>query len=345
MAKSTRGFQSRAQRGTVGHMRMTLLLSMGLVACRAERTSDISPYLLEQTEFSRVVVSKRMLPNVMLIVDNSSALGDVTDSTSRASQLKATTHALLTDNAPQRWALTTFPEPTLVTAFPPDDDQDLAAPLASHANAIDSAIQALVPSGDTQALAALQFAGTNATPNALDNRGARLVLVTGGLPSGDVQATIDFLEMLYRDRGIPTAIIAVDPDPSAEATFNAMARAGGSARRCTFDACGGGQTCDSDSICSQAFWSAANASTEFAQSLLDSIVLLTSDPCRIQLDTAPGTPEYLSVVVNDVSLEAGPDTYRLEGALLTLTGATCETVHDATVRNPASIHVRAVEKL
>jgi hypothetical protein len=118
MAKSARGYQSRAQRGTLRHMRTLLVVMlMGLVACQRERTSDIDPFLLEQTSIDRTIVSRNLQPNIMLLVDNSSALGDVHDANSRAAQLKAAAHALLTNGSTFRWGLTTFPSPNNVIAF------------------------------------------------------------------------------------------------------------------------------------------------------------------------------------------------------------------------------------
>jgi hypothetical protein len=87
---------------------LMVVMSMGLVACQRERTSDIDPFFLEQTSVDRVVVSRNLQPNIMLLVDNSSALGDVNDSSSRAAQLKVAAHALLTNGSTFRWGLTTF---------------------------------------------------------------------------------------------------------------------------------------------------------------------------------------------------------------------------------------------
>lgn len=323
---------------------LLVVMSLGLVACQRERTSDIDPFLLEQTSIDRTVFSRNLEPNIMLLVDNSSALGDVNDASSRASQLKAAAHALLTNGSTFRWGLTTFPSPSNIIALPPLDDDDSPAPLAANANAINDAIQALTPSGTADPLAALQFTGALPSLNADDdNRADVIVLFTGTAPS---EGTTESVQSLYADHQIATAVVAIDPDPSALVAFNDLARAGRMSRRCVYDSseCGSGQTCDANGFCSQSFWSAANVADEFIASQRAFITTWPEDPCLIQLGAAPSNPEYVSVVVNGVTLEAGIDTYRIEGALVMLTGTTCDSVHRATAKHPASIHVRAVEK-
>jgi hypothetical protein len=229
--------------------------------------------------------------------------------------------------------------------LPPLDDEDLPAPLAVNANAIDDAIQALTPSGAADTLAALQFTGALPSLNAdTDNRADFIVLFTGTTPS---DAATELIHSLYVGHQIATAVVAIDPDPSALTAFNDMARAGGTSRRCVYDSteCGSAQTCDANGFCSQGFWSAANVANELVESQLSIINVLLSDPCMIQLGDAPTRPEYVSVVVNGVTLEAGIDTYTLDGPLVRLTGTTCDSVHRATALHPASIQIRAVEKL
>lgn len=316
--------------------RWLVMAVVGLTACAEEQAPvEGVPYLLTQQQISRTVIHKALAPNVMVLADTSSAMAG-----GRLTQLQTAMATVLSsgDATHARWALTTFPSQTTVVAFSPDTGPDDDSALAAHANAVNDALQTLTASGATDTLGALQFAGALAGLNADDNRSDIVVLLTGGAPDGDPQATIDEIAAL-RAKHVDTIVVAFSPEPGNEATFDAMARAGGGVHACGIGACGANQTCGDDGVCSRAFFDETNATA-----LLDPqkpVITELSDPCVFQLSVPP---EYVSVTVDGVALFTSYDTWRVEGSQLSLTGKTCERVRNATVRDPATIEIRVVQK-
>lgn len=313
-----------------GMTRLMVLVVVGLAACAEEQApfDGPAPYLLTQQTISRTFVSKRLAPNVMVLADSSSAMA----TGSRLTQLQSALNTVLTsaDAVHQRWGLTTFPAATTTVALPVETGADHDPELAAKASAVNAALQALAPSGATDTLGALQFTGDLASLNANDNRPDVIVLLTGGVPGGAPQATIDLLTTLRLEHSISTIVVAFSPEAGSEAVFDAMARAGGAPRRC--------EETD-DGVCARAFYDETNATALLEP--LQPIVLIDPDPCLFQLAVVP---DYVSVVLDGVTLSAGLDTYRLDGAQLRLTGAACERVHDATQLDPATVTIRVVEK-
>lgn len=176
----------------------------------------------------------------------------------------------------------------------------------------------------------------------------------------DKDATVGTISSLYGNKTIQTIVIGFGDDlttGNAGDVLNAMARAGKQPRKCltsagTADAslCGGGQTCDSENTCSQAFYQAAN-SDELKTALAKIIDQLKGDPCKQALASKPSDPRFISVIVDGVTLSActsqtGCDTYFYDGdKAVTLLGATCTKLHNSTAQNPVTLDIRAVEKL
>lgn len=318
--------------------RWLVMAVVGLAACAEEQAPvEGVPYLLTQQQISRTVINKALAPNVMVLADTSSAMAGA-----RLTQLQTAMATVLSsgDATHARWALTTFPSPATVVAFSPDTGPDQDSVLAAKTNEVNNALQSLTTNGTTDTLAALQFVGALAGLNADDNRPDVVVLLTGGAPDGDPQATIDAIAAL-RAKHVDTIVVAFSPEPGNEATFDAMARAGGGVHGCGIGACGANQTCGDDGVCSRAFFDETNATALFDPLKPSINPLWSSDPCQFQLSVPS---EYVSVRLDGVALFPSYNTYELQGSQLSLTGASCERVRNATVRDPATIEIRVVQK-
>ncbi len=172
----------------------------------------------------------------------------------------------------------------------------------------------------------------------------------------DRDATVDTITGLYGNKSIGTIVIGFGDDLTtgdAADVLNAMARAGKQPRKCTEqepNLCGNTQTCDSDKICSQAFYQAAN-SDELKTALRAIIDQLKGDPCKQTLASKPSDPRFIAVVVDGVTIQActtdtGCNTYFYDGdKAITILGSTCDKLHNSTAQNPVKLEIRAVEKL
>ena len=137
-----------------------------------------------------------------------------------------------------------------------------------------------------------------------------------------------------------------------------MAQAGGYARACpngTDAECDGGPSgadpqdgCDlTTHLCKKKFYQATTGDT-LGQALTD-IVQRISHPCAWALATAPTDPTLLGVLVNGVSIAAGPDTWSYDATTQQVVfadaGAICQELKASTEANPVTLQFEVVNQL
>lgn len=165
---------------------------------------------------------------------------------------------------------------------------------------------------------------------------------------GSVQAV-----KTLRQNGIRTIVVGFGADTAAGAgpmVLNGMAREGGFARECpngTDAECGGAAgSCNmTTKQCSTSFFQAANGA-ELAAALRKITESFQGDPCEFTLSARPSDPRYLSVVINNQSLAAGPTTYSYDpnSNKVTFLGALCTQLNSSTTQNPVNVEFRIVER-
>jgi len=166
---------------------------------------------------------------------------------------------------------------------------------------------------------------------------------------------------LLRGKGVRTIVIGFGTDvanPDGAATLASMAAAGGFTRPCTTNAdCNAGDTCNGGGVdpcgrpastCGQSFFQAGNAS-ELGR-VLDAIRDATAcPPCLHVLTSPPSDPSYLSVLIDGVPTQAGPDSwqFRASGTApgIEFVGALCTRLMQSTVSAPIDVEIRSVEQL
>jgi hypothetical protein len=267
---------------------------------------------------------------------------------------------------------------------------DVDGELQAHSNNIRTLIQGILPTGGTPIGPTLQGLANHDALNQDDDRSDFVLLLTDGLPNCNpglnaatcTCAAVDqatgqpyspcnsALNCLDQDRvvqtiqalqqkKIKTIVVAFGADVGnalALGPLNAMAEAGGFARRCsTADDCGGGETCDGatgttkDGFCSVKFYKAANA-LELTKAL-DEIRkgIPKGDPCEFVINATPQSEKFVVVYVDGEKLAAGADTWNLkqEGdvAKVTMTGSLCTKILNATPASPVDVEIRIVEGL
>jgi hypothetical protein len=152
-----------------------------------------------------------------------------------------------------------------------------------------------------------------------------------------------------RAKNIQTIVIGFGADTATgdgPAVLNAMAEAGGFARKCEKDAdCGTGDTCDTGAgLCRRRYYQASNQA-ELAAALQNITEHFEGTPCRIEIapDKMPPSEKLLVVYVNDEHVDPGEDTWHLkEGVGVELLGSLCRRAERSTPTQPVKIHVRAV---
>jgi hypothetical protein len=168
---------------------------------------------------------------------------------------------------------------------------------------------------------------------------------------GSVQAVKDL-----RARGIRTIVVGFGSDFGGTVatgpgftTLNAMAVAGGFQRTCpmgTNAECGAGGMCDQASkVCQTAFYSATNA-TELAAALAQISQNLSGDSlCKYMLEATPSSQDLVSVLIDGVPQQSGPDTWVLMAGTIILQGALCQKVQNTDVNHPIKVEIRIVQSL
>ncbi len=197
-------------------MRTVALFAVLLLAgsCQTYDFERVVPLAVAQTTDKTIVASKRLKPNVMLLVDNSGSMLQPTNSAAagcpagcgtasnqcpatcptRISELKSAMSTFLqTSGTIARLGVTKFPIDQLCAAstnvdvqFPlpttTDDATDQA--LTMTASQVNAFVQSLVPSGGTPTGRSLEFLGTyGGLNNSADFRDDFVLLLTDGLPN------------------------------------------------------------------------------------------------------------------------------------------------------------------
>ena len=198
---------------------MTALILAG--SCQTYDFERVVPLAVAQTTDKTIVASKRLKPNVMLLVDNSGSMllptdlnapgcpappmpgvpgcgtpGNLCPGTcpTRISELKSAMATFIqTSGTIARLGATVYPAASQCGAssnidvqlpMPTATDDGTDAALASAANAVNARIQVLMPSGGTPTGSSLDFLGTYGGIN--DNSDFRddfVLLLTDGLPN------------------------------------------------------------------------------------------------------------------------------------------------------------------
>lgn len=264
---------------------------------------------------------------------------------------------------------------------------DVDAELAMNSQQVNQRIQSLQVGGGTPTGDSLRFL-TNYQPLADADREDFVLLLTDGLPNCnqtlnpeattcrctftkttptqscsqnaggfianqclDRNGSVQAVEEL-RKKGIKTIVVGFGADTAmgdGPDTLNAMAEAGGFARRCTngTDAeCGMNNTCNrATNVCNRQFYQAANAA-ELAQALKDIIDLLSqTDICLYTLATVPSDPAFLTVLFNNQSLPQSATTWSFEAGKVRFVGQYCDKLKGSTTGSKVSLEFRIVETL
>lgn len=202
-------------------MRTSALLIALLSGCQYYEFREVEPFTVAQTTQKRISATRRLKPNVMLLVDNSGSMkiaanpadsrcapgcGDVgqpacaSTCPTRLSEMKAAMGSILSSQATLgRFGLTVFPQvdgsdscraPVVVNhslPAPTRTDDGTDAELIAAASAVNTTIQALSPNGGTPTAAALDFVGTAPGLSDDDARLDLVVLLTDGVPNCNAQ--------------------------------------------------------------------------------------------------------------------------------------------------------------
>lgn len=152
-----------------------------------------------------------------------------------------------------------------------------------------------------------------------------------------------------RARGIRTIVVGFGADTAvgdAPEVLNAMAEAGGFARRCEVDGdCGAGDSCEAAAgLCRRRYYQAANGD-ELAAALEKITAGLNPQPCLIRIppEQLPSSEAMVVVYVKGERMAAGEDSWRLKaGVGVELKGSLCERAGRATPADPLPVEVRAL---
>lgn len=268
--------------------------------------------------------------------------------------------------------------PTSAIRIPLINSDDDAA-LQSHAAEINAAIQAIDPIGGTPTSLSLDFVSKN-VPELKDvERGDYVLLLTDGEPNcnpqnpktpaqcgtcgpdgvcstDETKLCLDDVASLQRVQelraaGVNTIVIGFgdavnNPTSAGYKTLDAMAEAGGFARKCdASNSCGAGDTCDTATgLCTRSHYIAANAS-DLGAALAEIINMVKGDPCMYKISPTgmPPNTDYVVVYVNGVSVPPGSDGWQLVADGVQLTGATCTQVKNSTASKPVDVEIRVLK--
>ncbi|MGV3622546.1 MAG: adventurous gliding motility lipoprotein CglB [Archangium sp.] len=193
-------------------------ISLFVTSCQTYDFERVVPLAVAQTTDKKVIKSKALKPNIMLLVDNSGSMDDPTDKSNpacggctgnacgagcptRIREMKSAMNTFLTGSGSVgRLGLTIYPvfQPGQSCNAASAIDQQFPAPTAtddgtdaalqSQAIAVNTRIQALTPGGGTPTGNSLRFVGDYAGLNdANDQRDDFVLLLTDGLPNCNSQ--------------------------------------------------------------------------------------------------------------------------------------------------------------
>lgn len=148
-------------------------------------------------------------------------------------------------------------------------------------------------------------------------------------------------------RNIQTIVVGFGADTgsgNAPAVLNSVAEAGGFARRCS-DGCGADGCSPDGTLCNTKYYQASN-NTELATALANISNRFTmGDPCVFDLLAQPADPSFLTVIIDDVSLNRGDATWTFETGKVQIRGEYCERIKNATPLTSVNVVIRIIEKL
>jgi|CXWL01.1.fsa_nt_gi hypothetical protein len=169
-------------------------------------------------------------------------------------------------------------------------------------------------------------------------------------------AEIAFLKERY---GVRTIVVGFGADVTGsvgQTALDAMARAGGFQRPCQTDAeCGIGDTCvgggtdacgNSITSCTKSFYQAANA-VELGDALAEIREQISCDPCSRALPATPKDPRFVAVLIDGVSVLAGPETWSVVGSnvVFAAQGEICQRIRATTLLNPLKAEFRVANPI
>ncbi|MBL8915124.1 MAG: adventurous gliding motility lipoprotein CglB [Archangium sp.] len=194
-------------------------------SCQTYEFNRVEPFTVSQRRQVEVFASKRLKPNIMLLVDNSGSMLLPTDTTNsacpagcgsslqnrcpaacptRVTEMRAAMNSFLTNRGNvARFGLTVFPQvdtgnacraPVVVNESipgPTRNDEGTDQALIDNARKVNDTLRTLTndPTGGTPTGGALNFVSTNPGLNDLnDGRTDLVVLLTDGLPNCNTQA-------------------------------------------------------------------------------------------------------------------------------------------------------------
>lgn len=193
--------------------RLAFALSALLLAgCMTYDFEPVTPFAVSQYDDDRTITARALKPNVMLVIDKSGSMESPINPSAatcggcgpsmpcpascptRISELRSAMSTFLSRSGQNaRLGMTFFPTDSacgspvaidVALPAPTADDAADSAPLVAQAQAIDSRIQAVAPTGGTPTAEALRFVG--ALPGLRDNGDNRddlIILLTDGLPN------------------------------------------------------------------------------------------------------------------------------------------------------------------
>jgi hypothetical protein len=374
-------------------MRPAWIAALGLlaVACQEYEFQPLNPVTFRQTVQSKKVVAKQFKPNLMLVIDRSDSMKFpiVSGGEPRLTAMKRAMDTYLkTYGTVARMGLMAFPADFACGAGKIESElwttNDVPADLQTHANEINSKIQALTNQGATPSGETLKLLATYAPM--LSGRENVAVLVTDGLPNcnpnnpnsydadpnacdctfaaaqcGGTYTRLSCLDQagtvtVVKDllsKGIKTAVVAIGDDAltgTGPNTMNAIASEGGAPRSCpngTDAECGATPCNKTTKVCDQRYYAASSEADLAAALATIGYDLSKTEGCKFQLDVAPEDPSYISVVVNKESIASGSTTWTYDAASqsITFTGAICQKLANSTPDDPVNVEFRVLDTL
>jgi hypothetical protein len=276
------------------------------------------------------------------------------------------------------------PARDVAVPLPPPDMTDVnTAPLTANATMINSRIQSITVRGGTPTAPSLSFFSTHQPLlDDADNRQDFVLLLTDGLPNcnptnpnacqgaaiGNMcspancsqacrEQTLDKDSVItavrqLKSRNVSVIVVGFGPelrDPTSLDVLNSIAAEGGFGRKCpmgTNAECGDNNTCLPSKFCEKQFYQARNAA-QLATALADIQNLIgNDDPCVFNLVDKPTDVRFLSVIINGLVTQNGPQTWTLlPSGNVQFNGSLCDRVKSSTTTDPVKVEFRIVNTL
>jgi von Willebrand factor type A domain len=362
--------------------------------CQVYDFEPVTPGAVAQQERSVPLAFNQPKPNLMLLVDKSGSMSDPVTPPSGPSKIVVLQQVMgqFLEPTPDagstiaRVGLAEFPNQSCVAttasdvlaSLPAASAGDADAVLEAAAEAANTALQKLTPSGGTPTRASLQYIASSIAELSDPARQDFVLLLTDGLPNCnnnldantctctsspnppcsantdclDKDATVAQIESMRTNLNIKTIVIGFGQDVVGsipQSTLEAMAEAGGFVRKCpnTSDSCGPGNDCVlATGLCSQQFFQATDGPT-LTEALAEIGSTLTQTACIYNLDEVPSAPSLISVVLDGTPYLAGPDTWTYNTAKnqIVFQGSLCAALKNNTPQNPITLDIRILQVL